>query len=129
MLWFDEQRKHDKDAALFLCDRALLKFDKATFCIPHYQEATVTVPRIVNKYIFRPAFRPSAGVNCYTVFKGGKKTMGNMEYCRFGNTVNDLQDCYEHMDDADLTTYEVAARQRLIGICIDIVTDYGDDVV
>jgi len=46
---------------------------------------------------------------------------------RFEKTVDDLQDCYEHMDDVDLSTYEIAARQRLIRICIDIVTDFGDE--
>lgn len=53
--------------------------------------------------------------------------MGNMGYCRFENTADDLQDCYEHMDDDDLSTYEISARQRLIRICIDIVTDFGDE--
>lgn len=53
--------------------------------------------------------------------------MGNMGYCRFQNTVSDLQDCYEHMADEDLSTHEIAARKQLLRICIDIVTDFGDE--
>jgi hypothetical protein len=53
--------------------------------------------------------------------------MGNMGYCRFTNTVENLQDCYEHMDDDDLSKEEKKARKRLIRICIDIVTDFADE--
>jgi hypothetical protein len=49
--------------------------------------------------------------------------MGNMSYCRFQNTVSDLEDCYEHMDDEDLSPEEERARTRLIGICQDIAQE------
>jgi hypothetical protein len=29
--------------------------------------------------------------------------MPNMSYCRFVNTYQDLQECFEHMDDEDLS--------------------------
>lgn len=51
--------------------------------------------------------------------------MSNMSYCRFVNTVADLDDCYENMDDADLGDMETKARKRLIDLCIDIACDYG----
>lgn len=54
--------------------------------------------------------------------------MGNMSYCRFQNTVNDLQDCYDNMDDEDkLSEEEQRARKRLIKMCRDIADDYGDN--
>ena len=52
--------------------------------------------------------------------------MGNMRYRLFVNTVDDLQDCYDHMDDSDLSPEETTARKRLIKICIDIATDFGE---
>lgn len=42
--------------------------------------------------------------------------MPNMSYCRFQNTVRDLADCEEHLDDT-LTGDEKDARDRLIRIC------------
>ena len=54
--------------------------------------------------------------------------MSNMGYCRFQNTVTDLQDCYESMSDADLSDAEQRARKRLIGICVDIALDHGHEI-
>lgn len=54
--------------------------------------------------------------------------MGNMSYCRFENTVGDLQDCYDAMDERDLSESEAKARRRLIALCVDIACDYGDEV-
>ena len=50
--------------------------------------------------------------------------MANMGYCRFQNTARDLDDCYDHMDDEDLSSEEQAARKRLIDLCCDIAADY-----
>ena len=50
--------------------------------------------------------------------------MSNMGYVRFENTLSDLQDCYEHMDD-ELTPREQRLRDELIGLCVDIVADYN----
>lgn len=54
--------------------------------------------------------------------------MPNMNYCRFGNTANDLEDCYEHMEDSveELSEFEKKARTKLIDLCIDIAFDYGE---
>jgi len=53
--------------------------------------------------------------------------MGNMGYCRFRNTLDDLRDCYEHMDDADLDPFEKQAQAALVKMCAEIAADYGDD--
>ena len=55
-----------------------------------------------------------------------EETMSNMSYCRFQNTVGDLNDCHENMDDDDddLGRDEKRARSRLIRICVKIADDY-----
>lgn len=52
--------------------------------------------------------------------------MANMSYCRFQNTLSDLEDCYENWEDAS-SDEERAARARLLTICEWIVNDYADD--
>jgi len=54
--------------------------------------------------------------------------MGNMSYCRFENTLGDLEDCYDAMDEKALSEGETKARKRLIAMCVDIACDYGDEV-
>ena len=56
--------------------------------------------------------------------------MPNMSYCRFQNTVGDLEDCYDHIDlnENDLSQDEEDARKRLIKICVDIALEYGDQI-
>jgi len=51
--------------------------------------------------------------------------MGNMSYCRFENTLDDLRDCYENMDNEHISTIEDKARDKLINLCVDIALDYG----
>ncbi len=48
--------------------------------------------------------------------------MGNMSYCRFENTAQDLRDCLNNLDD-DLTQSlrEVRARIELVKLCQRIV--------
>lgn len=56
--------------------------------------------------------------------------MANMSYCRFQNTVADLQDCYEAMcegEDDDLSAEEADARSRLIQLCSNIHDEYADE--
>jgi len=58
--------------------------------------------------------------------------MSNMSYCRFENTVRDLQDCsyaLEEMTEDDteqLSKSETRAKKRLIQLCVDIADAYGD---
>lgn len=51
--------------------------------------------------------------------------MSNMGYCRFQNTLSDLRDCEEHMDDDDLHEEEAAARRRLIKLCVRIAEQFN----
>lgn len=51
----------------------------------------------------------------------------NMSYCRFENTLRDLQDCAEHLH-ADLSgsASETRARRRLIELCQEIIDEIED---
>lgn len=60
-----------------------------------------------------------------TITKKGENTMGNMSYCRFQNTLADLSDCYENMEEGDLSEEESKARKRLIRLCGYIFDNYG----
>lgn len=48
--------------------------------------------------------------------------MANMSYCRFQNTVSDLDDCLEHIND-NLSADEHEARQRLVELARQIVAE------
>lgn len=53
--------------------------------------------------------------------------MSNMSYCRFQNTLPDLQDCYDAMGEKkprELSFEEQIARRHLVRLCRDIVADY-----
>ena len=56
--------------------------------------------------------------------------MSNMGYCRFRNTLADLRDCQEHLDDDPdaLSDEEQRARRWLIRRCVEIAGDYEDEV-
>ena len=47
--------------------------------------------------------------------------MGNMSYCRFQNTVSDLDECLEHWEDDDLSKDEDFARIRMFDLMKDLV--------
>ena len=49
--------------------------------------------------------------------------MANMEYCRFENTLRDLQDCLDHINDDDLAVLEANARLELVEVCKQIVEE------
>lgn len=54
--------------------------------------------------------------------------MANMSYCRFENTLSDLEDCYENWDGRDeLSHDEERAKKRLLQVCQNIVGDYGEE--
>lgn len=55
--------------------------------------------------------------------------MTNMSHCRFHNTLADLKDCLEHMDDKGLSEAEDKERQRLILLCHRIAGDYDERAV
>lgn len=53
--------------------------------------------------------------------------MANMSYCRFQNTVVDLQDCFDHIDDEDLSKEENRARTHLVTVCRQIAAMFDDE--
>ena len=54
--------------------------------------------------------------------------MSNMEYCRFENTYNALQDCYEAIanDTEKLSTSEGKYKQKLVQLCKDVALDFSE---
>ncbi len=57
--------------------------------------------------------------------------MSNMGYCRFQNTLPDLQDCYDHMDNLDHEDFasdEARARSKIIKLAKRIIDDYGWEI-
>ena len=53
--------------------------------------------------------------------------MSNMGYVRFQNTLEDLDDCNEHLWDNNLSDEEERARELLIKLCREIAEDAGED--
>lgn len=53
--------------------------------------------------------------------------MSNMGYCRFQNTLGDLRDCYNHIEDVeDLSEEEAKARKRIVKLCLTIADESID---
>lgn len=50
--------------------------------------------------------------------------MANMSYCRFANTCRDLEDCFDHFDDTDLSKNEKHYRRRILELCKSIANSY-----
>lgn len=61
--------------------------------------------------------------------KGNGDVMANMSYCRFENTLRDLQDCHEHMDREDLSDGEGRCRSDLVQLCCDVALEHGGDFI
>ena len=56
--------------------------------------------------------------------------MGNMSYCRFENTRNDLEECRDALQEGEkMSQDEVDALDDMIGMCSDIVTLVGGNPV
>jgi hypothetical protein len=52
--------------------------------------------------------------------------MPNMTYCRFQNTLNDLEDCLEALEEnEELSEEEEEAKKRLIEVCTEIADLYN----
>jgi len=64
-------------------------------------------------------------------FKRGNK-MSNMSYCRFQNTLHDLQDCFNEMEEnfdfSELSSDEKSAFKSLIELCKD-VSNMGTEIL
>ena len=50
--------------------------------------------------------------------------MANMGYCRFENTVSDMEDCIEHIDDT-LEGVEATKHAEFIALCVTVAREYG----
>lgn len=53
--------------------------------------------------------------------------MPNMSYCRFENTLADMHDCLEHINDdldEELRPEEVAAREEMIEVAKQMIDEY-----
>jgi len=53
--------------------------------------------------------------------------MGNMSYCRFENTLKDLEDCKQHLDAKVNSEDEHETRKALIKLCMDIASGFEDE--
>ena len=53
--------------------------------------------------------------------------MGNMAYCRFQNTKDDLLDCEENIHGECEDPEEERARKSIIRICKRIASDFEDE--
>lgn len=61
--------------------------------------------------------------------------MGNMSYCRFENTYQDLEECYEALQseggvkgvEQEANQYEKPYIKRLIELCKDIAAEFEED--
>lgn len=55
--------------------------------------------------------------------------MSNMAYCVFQNTLVDLSQAYDKLADYTCdSTEEAEARKKLIALCCEIASDFGDEV-
>ena len=56
--------------------------------------------------------------------------MGNMAYCRFRNTVKDLEECKEALENEDIESAEEKKKAKaLIELCREIANSFDDDYV
>jgi hypothetical protein len=52
-----------------------------------------------------------------------------MSYCRFENTLEDLEDCAENMENPQaLNDTEKKARLQLIRVCRNLADDFEDEI-
>ena len=54
--------------------------------------------------------------------------MGNMSYCRFENTMNDLRDCLRHIAEDAENRRDEDSRQEMLELFRTIGEDYDGDV-
>jgi hypothetical protein len=59
--------------------------------------------------------------------------MANMSYCRFENTLSDLEDCYEDMqfgtEFSELSLTEQQARNELVALCKKIAEQFEEEEI
>ena len=59
--------------------------------------------------------------------------MANMSYCRFENTLSDLEDCYKDMqfgnEFSELSLTEQEARNELVALCKKIAEQFDEELI
>ena len=55
--------------------------------------------------------------------------MGNMSYCRFENTMDDLMDCIQNIQRRAENERDERSRQNMIALFKDIAEGFDGDVV
>lgn len=55
--------------------------------------------------------------------------MGNMSYCRFENTMDDLQDCIRNIYREAENSRDEQSRQRMIELFKEVAEDFEGDIV
>ena len=55
--------------------------------------------------------------------------MGNMSYCRFENTMNDLRDCLRHIDHEAENNRDESSRQEMLELFREIYEDWDGNVI
>lgn len=57
--------------------------------------------------------------------------MTNMSYCRFRNTLQDLRDCVNYLDDDfnDISSEEKQAAKRMRDLCKQYIAEYDDLII
>ena len=54
--------------------------------------------------------------------------MSNLSYCRRENTLSDLQDCADHLEDGNLNPTEHRARAGVLRLAADMLEQIGLEV-
>lgn len=55
--------------------------------------------------------------------------MTNMGYVRFENTLRDVYDCINHLNDENLSVSESKARKHLLLMVARIAEDYAQEII
>jgi hypothetical protein len=55
--------------------------------------------------------------------------MGNMSYCRFENTMNDLRDCLRHINNEAETNHDEEARWEMIQLFTEVAEEFDGNVM
>lgn len=56
--------------------------------------------------------------------------MANMSYCRFNNTLSDLEDCRDALENQNISSIaEKRKAKRLLKVCREIADNYDEDYI
>ena len=56
--------------------------------------------------------------------------MANMSYCRFNNTLSDLEDCRDALREGNISSLaEKRKAKRLLAVCREIADNFDEDYI